>query len=100
MIEGSSVGEHGVMMLSLVEKLEDLQVDFLNEEMYVDVLLESLPPSFDQLIISQNMSGLEESFFELINMLVQYEGIIEKSTPSILVGEASTSKAKDKVARC
>ncbi|KAL0394417.1 UNVERIFIED_CONTAM: hypothetical protein Slati_4407900 [Sesamum latifolium] len=28
MIEGSSIREHGVMMLSLVEKLKDLQADF------------------------------------------------------------------------
>ncbi|KAL0302130.1 UNVERIFIED_CONTAM: hypothetical protein Sangu_3117100 [Sesamum angustifolium] len=44
------------------------------------------------------MSGLEKSLHELINMLVQYEAMIEKSAPSELVGEASTSKAKGKVA--
>ncbi|KAK4381255.1 hypothetical protein Sango_2985400 [Sesamum angolense] len=32
MIEGSSVREHGVMMISLVEKLKDLQADFDKEE--------------------------------------------------------------------
>ncbi|KAL0381960.1 UNVERIFIED_CONTAM: hypothetical protein Scaly_0483300 [Sesamum calycinum] len=47
MIEGLSVHEHGVMMLSLVEKLKDLQVDFEKEETYIDVILQSLPPSFD-----------------------------------------------------
>ncbi|KAK4390347.1 hypothetical protein Sango_2098000 [Sesamum angolense] len=100
MIEGSSVHEHGVMMLSLVEKLKDLQVDFDKEETYIDVILQSLPPSYDQFIINFNMSGLEKSFLELINMLVQYEATIEKSAPSVLVGEAFTSKAKDKVAGC
>ncbi|KAL0427594.1 UNVERIFIED_CONTAM: hypothetical protein Slati_2934200 [Sesamum latifolium] len=55
MIEESSVREHGVMMLSLVEKLKDLQADF-----------------------------------------EKYEATIEKSAPSVLVGEASTSKAKGK----
>ncbi|KAL0449201.1 UNVERIFIED_CONTAM: hypothetical protein Slati_1476500 [Sesamum latifolium] len=44
------------------------------------------------------MNGLEENLHELINMLVQYEATIEKSAPLILVGEASTSKAKGKVA--
>ncbi|KAL0455783.1 UNVERIFIED_CONTAM: hypothetical protein Slati_0917500, partial [Sesamum latifolium] len=42
------------------------------------------------------MNGLEKDLYELINMLVQYEATIEKSAPSVLVGEASTSKAKDK----
>ncbi|KAL0336740.1 UNVERIFIED_CONTAM: hypothetical protein Sradi_4885900 [Sesamum radiatum] len=96
MIEGSSVREHGVMMLSLVEKLKDLQADFDKEEMYVDVILQSLPPSYDQFIINYNMYGLEKSLHELINMLVQYEAMIEKSAPSVLVGEVSTSKAKGK----
>ncbi|KAL0290633.1 UNVERIFIED_CONTAM: hypothetical protein Sradi_7046300 [Sesamum radiatum] len=70
MIRGSSVQEHGVMMLSLVEKLKDLQA-YLKEE---------------------------EILHELINILVKYEATIEKSAPTVLVGEASTSKAKGKVA--
>ncbi|KAL0325224.1 UNVERIFIED_CONTAM: hypothetical protein Sradi_5091700 [Sesamum radiatum] len=98
MIEGSSVREHGVMMLSLVEKLKDLQANFEKEETYVDMILQSLPPSYDQFIINYNMNGLEKSLHELINMLVQYKATIEKSEPSILVGEVSTTKAKGKVA--
>ncbi|KAL0455642.1 UNVERIFIED_CONTAM: hypothetical protein Slati_0903400 [Sesamum latifolium] len=96
-IVGSSVREHGVMILSLLEKLKDLQADFEKEETYVDVILQSLPPSFVQFIISYNMNGLEENLHKLINMLVQYEATIEKSTPSVLVGEASTAKAKGKL---
>ncbi|KAL0295981.1 UNVERIFIED_CONTAM: hypothetical protein Sradi_6650200 [Sesamum radiatum] len=96
MIEGSSIREHGVMMLSLVEKLKDLQADLEKEETYVDVILQSLPPSYDQFIINYNMNGLEKNLHELINMLVQYEATIENSALSVLVGEVSTSKAKDK----
>ncbi|KAL0298071.1 UNVERIFIED_CONTAM: hypothetical protein Scaly_0477700 [Sesamum calycinum] len=81
MIEGSSVLEHGVMMLSLVEKLKDPQAD-LEKEMHVDVILQSLPPSFGQFIINYNMNGLEKSLYQLINMLVQYEATIEKSGTS------------------
>ncbi|KAL0307308.1 UNVERIFIED_CONTAM: hypothetical protein Sradi_6148100 [Sesamum radiatum] len=91
------IWEHGVMMLSHVEKLKDLQSNFDKEETYVDVIIQSLAPSYDQFIINYNMNGLEKSLHELINMLVQYETMIEKSTPSVLVGEASTSKAKGKV---
>ncbi|KAL0396325.1 UNVERIFIED_CONTAM: Secreted RxLR effector protein [Sesamum calycinum] len=42
------------------------------------------------------MNGLEKSINELINMLVQYKAMTKKSTPSVLVGEASTSKVKGK----
>ncbi|KAL0334064.1 UNVERIFIED_CONTAM: hypothetical protein Sangu_1562600, partial [Sesamum angustifolium] len=85
MIEGSSVREHGVMMLSLVEKLKDFQTNFEKEETYVDLILQSLPPSFEQFIVNYNMNGLKKSLHELINMSVQYEIMIEKSAPSVLV---------------
>ncbi|KAL0445122.1 UNVERIFIED_CONTAM: hypothetical protein Slati_2234900 [Sesamum latifolium] len=97
MIEGSSVQEHGVKILSLVEKLKDLKVD-LAKETYIDVIPQSLPPSFDLFIVYYNMNGLDKDLHELINMLVQYEATIEKSAPSILIGEASTSKVKGKEA--
>ncbi|KAL0292436.1 UNVERIFIED_CONTAM: hypothetical protein Scaly_2590900 [Sesamum calycinum] len=97
MTEGSSVQEHGVKMLSLVEKLEDLKAG-LDNDTYIDVILQSLPPSYDPFIINFNMNGLEKSINELINMLVQYEATIKKSVPSVLIGEALTSKAKGKSA--
>ncbi|KAL0445144.1 UNVERIFIED_CONTAM: hypothetical protein Slati_2237100 [Sesamum latifolium] len=97
MAEGSSVQSHGVKILSLVEKLEDLKARFENDT-YIDVILQSLPPSYDPFIVNYNMNGLEKSIHELINTLVQYEAT-HKSEPAVLVGEASTSKAKCKGAR-
>ncbi|KAL0433700.1 UNVERIFIED_CONTAM: hypothetical protein Slati_2704300 [Sesamum latifolium] len=98
MAEGSSVQSHGVKMLFLVEKLGGLKVG-LNNGTYTDVILQSLPPSYDPFIVNYNMNGLEKSIHELINMLVQYEATIHKYEPVVLVGEASTSKAKDKGVR-
>ncbi|KAL0457696.1 UNVERIFIED_CONTAM: hypothetical protein Slati_0396800, partial [Sesamum latifolium] len=96
MAEGSSVQSHGVKMLSLVEKLEDLKAG-LDNDTYIDVILQSLPPSYDPFIINYNMNGLEKSIHELINMLVQYEATTHKFEPAVLVGEASTSKRKARV---
>ncbi|KAL0416137.1 UNVERIFIED_CONTAM: hypothetical protein Slati_3445600 [Sesamum latifolium] len=96
--EGSSVHSHGVKMLFLVEKLEDLKAG-VNNDTYIDVILQSLPPSYDPFIVNYNMNGLEKSIHELINMLVQYEATTHKFEPAVLVGEASTSKAKGKGAR-
>ncbi|KAK4381332.1 hypothetical protein Sango_2977700 [Sesamum angolense] len=95
MTEGSFVQEHGVKMLSLVEKLEDLKARLENDT-YIDVILQSLPPSYDPFIVNFNMNGLEKSINELINMLVQYEATITKFAPSVLIREASTSKVKGK----
>ncbi|KAL0427558.1 UNVERIFIED_CONTAM: hypothetical protein Slati_2930600 [Sesamum latifolium] len=98
MTEGSSVHSHRVKMLSLVENLEDFKAG-LNNDTYTDMILQSLPPSYDPFIVNYNMNGLEKSIHELINMLVQYETTTHKSEPAVFVGEASTSKAKDKGAR-
>ncbi|KAL0409595.1 UNVERIFIED_CONTAM: hypothetical protein Sradi_1893900 [Sesamum radiatum] len=98
MTEGPFVHSHGVKMLFLVEKLEDLKAR-LNNDTYIDVILQSLPPSYDPFIVNYNMNGLEKSIHELINMLIQYEATTHKSEPGVLVGEASTSKAKGKGAR-
>ncbi|KAK4383227.1 hypothetical protein Sango_2796500 [Sesamum angolense] len=95
MAEGSFVQSHGVKMLYLVEKLEHLIVG-LDNDTYINVILQSLSPSFDPFIINYNMHRLEKSIHELINMLAQYKATTHKSGPTILVGEASTSKAKDK----
>ncbi|KAL0281804.1 UNVERIFIED_CONTAM: hypothetical protein Sradi_7285100 [Sesamum radiatum] len=60
MAEGSSVQSHGVNKLFLVEKLEDLKAGF-NNDTYIDVILQSLPPSYDPFIVNYNMNGLEKS---------------------------------------
>ncbi|KAK4407880.1 hypothetical protein Sango_0369000 [Sesamum angolense] len=99
MVEGSYVHSHGIKMLSLVEKLEDLKVG-LDNDTYIDVILQSLPLFYDLFIINYNINRLEKSMYELINMLVQYEATTHKSAPAALVGEASTSKAKDKSVGC
>ncbi|KAL0444682.1 UNVERIFIED_CONTAM: hypothetical protein Slati_2190900 [Sesamum latifolium] len=62
MAERSSVQSHGVKMLSLVEKLEDLKVG-LDNDTYVDVILQSLSPSYDPFIINCNMNGLEKTIY-------------------------------------
>ncbi|KAL0406114.1 UNVERIFIED_CONTAM: hypothetical protein Slati_3925300 [Sesamum latifolium] len=98
MAEGSSVHSHGVKMLSLVQKLEHLKAG-LNNDTYIDVILQSLPPSYDPFIVNYNLNGLEKSIHELINMLVQYEAKTHKSEPAVLVEEASNSKVKGKGVR-
>ncbi|KAL0462571.1 UNVERIFIED_CONTAM: hypothetical protein Slati_0144700 [Sesamum latifolium] len=95
---GTSVHSHGIKMLSLVEKLEDFKVG-LNNNTYIDVILQSLSPSYDPFFINYNMNGLEKLINELIDTVVQYEAMTHKSAPTVLIGEASTSKAKGKRAR-
>ncbi|KAL0336667.1 UNVERIFIED_CONTAM: hypothetical protein Sradi_4878600 [Sesamum radiatum] len=58
--KGSSVQSHGVKMLSLVEKHEDLKTG-LDNDTYIDVILQSLPPSYDPFVINYNMNRLEKA---------------------------------------
>ncbi|KAL0400156.1 UNVERIFIED_CONTAM: hypothetical protein Sradi_2358900 [Sesamum radiatum] len=71
MTEGSFIRSHGVKMLSLVEKLEDLKTG-LDNDTYIDLILQSLLSSYDPFIINYNMNRLEKTIHELINMLVQF----------------------------
>ncbi|KAK4390331.1 hypothetical protein Sango_2096400 [Sesamum angolense] len=99
MAERSSVHSHDIKMLSLVEKLEDLNVG-LGNDIYIDVIMQSRHLSYNPFIINYNMNKLEKFINELINILVQYEATAHKSVPTVLVGETSTSKAKGKRVGC
>ncbi|KAL0455132.1 UNVERIFIED_CONTAM: hypothetical protein Slati_0852400, partial [Sesamum latifolium] len=91
MAERSSVQEQGIKMFFFVEKLEDLQARLENDT-YIDVILQSLPLSYDSFIINFNMNGLSKSAHELINMLIQFMATTKKSKPVVKFGKASTSK--------
>ncbi|KAL0410566.1 UNVERIFIED_CONTAM: hypothetical protein Slati_3646300 [Sesamum latifolium] len=99
LVEGSFVQEQGVKMLSNMEKLKNLEADFVKET-YINMIMQSLSPFFNPFIINYNMNKLDKDFHVLINMFVQYETMSEKSALSVLVGETSTSKAKGKVIGC
>ena len=65
MIEGSSVHDHGLKMIALIERLASLGV-IMENELYTDLLLQSLPPSFDTFVVNFNMHNMETSLPERI----------------------------------
>ncbi|XP_075482877.1 uncharacterized protein LOC142523116 [Primulina tabacum] len=89
--EGASVHEHGVRMIGLIEKLVCLDLVFPNE-LSTDILLLSLPLSFDGFVVNFNMNKLEASLEELVNMLTSYEATIKKEKPVFLIGSSSGTK--------
>ncbi|KAK4403192.1 hypothetical protein Sango_1059900 [Sesamum angolense] len=60
MTEESFVEDHGVKMLSLVENLKDLKAR-LDNDTYIDMILQLLPPSYDPFVVNFNTNGLEKS---------------------------------------
>ncbi|XP_073061849.1 uncharacterized protein [Primulina eburnea] len=93
--EGASVHEHGVRMIGLIEKLVGLDLVIPNE-LSTDILLLSLPLSFDGFVVNFNMKKLEDSLEELVNMLSSYEATIEKEKPVFFVGSSSGTKKGSK----
>ncbi|XP_075489574.1 uncharacterized protein LOC142528411 [Primulina tabacum] len=78
-------------MIELIEKLVGLDLVIPNE-LSTDILLLSLPSSFDGFVVNFNMNKLEASLEELVNMLTSYEATIKKEKPVFLIGSSSGTK--------
>ncbi|XP_073014532.1 uncharacterized protein [Primulina eburnea] len=61
-------------------------------ELSTDILLLSLPASFDGFVVNFNMNKLEATLEELVNMLTNYEATIKKENLVLLVGSSYGTK--------
>ena len=93
MAEGSSVREHCLTMISNLNTLEVLGAD-INGESQVDMILQSLPESFEEFILNYNMNKNIYSLSELMNELVTAEDILGTSSVDTNMIEASTSPSQ------
>ncbi|KAK9037115.1 hypothetical protein V6N11_022037 [Hibiscus sabdariffa] len=73
MSEGSPVRAHVIKMMGYIQTLEKLGLA-LNDELAIDVVLQSLPNSFSQLILNFNMNEIEKTLPQLLGMLRTGEG--------------------------
>ena len=94
MKEGTSVGDHCLKMIGLIEKLQNLDL-VINNDFCVDLILASLTPSFDQFVMNYNMHGLLKDMNELMGMLVTAETSLVKEKP-VMVASTSRTKGKGK----
>ncbi|XP_073019147.1 uncharacterized protein [Primulina eburnea] len=78
-------------MIGLIEKLVGLDV-VIPGELATDILLLSLPSSFDGFVVNFNMNKLEATLEELVDMLTTYEATIKKEKHVLLVGSSSATK--------
>ncbi|XP_073049505.1 uncharacterized protein [Primulina eburnea] len=91
--EGTSVHEHGVRMIGLIDKLVGLHL-VIHSELSTDILLLSLHASIDGFLVNFNMNKLEATLEELINMLTNYEATIKKEKSVLLVGSSYGDRKK------
>ncbi|KAK8984890.1 hypothetical protein V6N11_064436 [Hibiscus sabdariffa] len=98
MSEGSPVGAHVIKMMGYIQSLEKLGFA-LNDELAIDVVLQSFPESFNQFILNSNMNEIEKTLPQLLGMLRTAEGNMKKGgSKSVLMVREAKGKGK-KVAK-
>ncbi|KAL4280550.1 hypothetical protein GQ457_03G017310 [Hibiscus cannabinus] len=68
MSEGSPVVAHVIKMMGYIQTLEKLGFA-LNDELPIDVVLQSLPDSFNQFVLNFNMNEINKTLPQLLGML-------------------------------
>ncbi|KAL4363268.1 hypothetical protein GQ457_04G021900 [Hibiscus cannabinus] len=95
MSEGSPVGAH---MMGYIQTLEKLGFA-LNDELAIDVVLQSLLDSFNQFVLNFNMNEINKTLPQLLGMLSTAEGNMKKGgSKSVLMVREAKGKGK-KVAK-
>ncbi|KAL4367182.1 hypothetical protein GQ457_05G023760 [Hibiscus cannabinus] len=100
MSEGSPVRAHVIKMMGYIQTLEKLGFA-LNDELAIDVVLQSLPDSFSQFIMNFNMNEIEKTLPQLLGMLRTVEGSMKKggSKSVLMVHEVKGKGKRKKVAK-
>ncbi|KAK8975005.1 hypothetical protein V6N11_000282 [Hibiscus sabdariffa] len=96
MSEGPPVGAHVIKMMGYIQTLEKLGFA-LNDELAIDVVLQSLADSFSQFILNFNMNEIEKTLPQLLGMLRTTEGNMKKGgSKSVLMVREAKGKGKGK----
>ncbi|KAK8951727.1 hypothetical protein KSP39_PZI004223 [Platanthera zijinensis] len=90
-----SVGTHVLKMIGYIENLERLSFP-LGQELATDLILQSLPDSYEQFVLNYNMNEIDKTLPELLGMLRTAEINMKKAKPAspILMVHKGKSKAK------
>jgi len=94
--EGSPVSPHVIKMIGHIEALDRLGFE-LEPELATDVILQSLPPSFEPFIMSYHMNSLNKTLTELHGMLKTAEDSIKKTSTHVMMVQRDSKKSKRKV---
>ncbi|KAH0716833.1 hypothetical protein KY290_013400 [Solanum tuberosum] len=76
MAEGSSFREHVLKLMSYLNELEILGAE-IDKESQVQMILQTLPDSFQQFRVKYNMNKMDMSLVKLLNELQAAETIIK-----------------------
>src|SRR3954463_15894209 len=91
MDEHGSVSEHVVKMSGYVQRLNALECQ-IPDELVVDRVLQSLPPSYKGFVLNYNMQGMTKTPSELFAMLKSAEVEIKKEHAVFMVNKTTDFK--------
>ncbi|GAV85195.1 zf-CCHC domain-containing protein/UBN2_2 domain-containing protein, partial [Cephalotus follicularis] len=90
------VHEHGLKMIDMIEQLAQLGF-VMDHDLYVDLILTSLPKSFSQFLVNFHMNKIEVTLSELIAMLRTTEADFDSrksKTHSLLLPSSRSAQGK------
>ena len=82
-------------MIELIEKLIGLGM-VIEDNLCMDLVLQSLPDSFSQFIINFNMNKFKVSLPKLLNMLKKVKSTIKKEKSILYTGEIRNKMKAEK----
>jgi hypothetical protein len=91
MDEHNSVSKHVVKMSSYVQRLNALECQ-IPDELGIDRVLQSLPPSYKGFVLNYNMQGISKSLSELFAMLKTAKVEIKKEHNVLMVNKTANFK--------
>ncbi|MCQ7016889.1 retrotransposon gag domain-containing protein, partial [Clostridioides difficile] len=95
MAEGTPVRDHALNMMALLNEIE-VQGGEIDGETQVDIVLQSLPKSFEQFRLNYNMNKRLYSLAELLAELQAAEGLFRQGAQALVAVTASGSSYKPK----
>ena len=95
MAEGTPVRDHVLRMMSHLNEMEILGAD-IDGETQIDIILMSLPKSFEQFRLNYTMNKRMYSLAELLTELQAAERLFKQNVQVNVAEKASSSKPKGK----
>jgi hypothetical protein len=92
--DGTPIKEHCLSMIAMLNSLEILGAE-IDGESQVDIILQSLPDSYNQFRLNVTMNKQDFTLSELMNELIVAESIL-KTKVSVNMAQALSSKPKGK----
>jgi hypothetical protein len=91
--EGSLVSPHVIKMIGYIETLTKLCCE-IKDDLATDVILQSLPVSYESFIMNFHMNGMEKTVAELHGMLKTIEDSIKKNPNHVMMVQKEKKKRK------